>query len=103
MSPSIANAVVVSPPSPRDSCPLATRRRTAAREGARRVAFTPIGTILVPMGAYAMDGSTERASGILGLTGVAIALGGLPLAPKWPEADAPIDVVRAYFVEHGGA
>jgi len=55
------------------------------------------------MGALVIDRSTERASGVIGLIGVVIALAGLPLAPKWPEANAPIDVVRAYFVEHGGA
>src|SRR5262249_9097074 len=68
-----------------------------------RVADAPIGRMIVPMGVNVMDRASERTAGIIGLVGVIIALAGLPLAPKWPEADAPLEVVRTYFSENGRA
>ncbi|HEY8079346.1 MAG TPA: hypothetical protein VIF62_34685 [Labilithrix sp.] len=43
----------------------------------------------------------DAVGGMVGLLAIAIALAALPIAPAWPAADAPTDVVRAYFVDHG--
>jgi hypothetical protein len=43
----------------------------------------------------------DATGGFVGLVAIAIALSSLPLAPQWPAADAPTDVVRAYFTDHG--
>ncbi len=45
----------------------------------------------------------DREGGIFGLVGTAVALASLPLAPPWPAADAPADVIRQYFTDHGSA
>lgn len=49
----------------------------------------------------ASDAPRDREGGIFGLVGTAVALASLPLAPLWPAADAPADVIRLYFTDHG--
>ncbi len=43
----------------------------------------------------------DGVGGFVGLVAIAIAAASLPVAPRWPAADASTDVIRAYFVEHG--
>jgi hypothetical protein len=43
----------------------------------------------------------DAVGGFVGLLAIGIALSSLPLAPPWPPADAPTEIVRAYFVDHG--
>jgi hypothetical protein len=45
----------------------------------------------------------DATGGLVGLVAIAITLGALPLAPRWPAADSSLDVVHTYFLEHGRA